>query len=59
VPASSDGSEVTDSPSPRLMRPPRHTGSSAHNAITIADSDDEQPVGPVRRERRRARFSPY
>lgn len=61
VPASSDGSEVTDSPSPRLMRPARHTGSSAYNAITIADSDEEQPVGPVRRatQRRRARFSPY
>lgn len=61
VPASSDGSEITDSPSPRLMRPARHTGSSANNAITIADSDDEQPVGPVRRatQRRHARFSPY
>ncbi|OOQ82184.1 RING finger domain protein [Penicillium brasilianum] len=61
VPASSDGSEVTESPSPRLMRPARHTGSSTHNAITIADSDEEQPVGPVRRatQTRRARFSPY
>ncbi|KAF3388903.1 hypothetical protein F1880_003192 [Penicillium rolfsii] len=61
VPASSDGSEVTDRSSPRVMRPARHTGSSAYNAITIADSDEEQPVGPVRRaaQRRRARFSPY
>ena len=61
VPASSDESEITNSPSPRLMRPVRHTGSSAHNAITIADSEDELPVGPVRRatQRRRARFSPY
>lgn len=65
IPASSDGSEVTENPSPRLMRPARHTGSSAHNAITIADSDEEQPVGPNRRAQRRAtqrrgaRFSPY
>lgn len=61
VPATSDGSEVTESPSPRLMRTAGYTGSSAHNAITIADSDEEQPIGPVRRatQRRRARFSPY
>ncbi|KAJ5725714.1 uncharacterized protein N7483_007071 [Penicillium malachiteum] len=40
--------------------PPRTTGSSVRNAITIDDSDEE-PVGPIRRtaQRRQARFSPY
>ncbi|KAJ5501387.1 Zinc finger RING/FYVE/PHD-type [Penicillium expansum] len=38
-----------------------HNGTTAHNAITLDDSDEDQPVGPVRRttQRRRARFSPY
>lgn len=46
---------------PRPMGSSRTTGSSARNAITIDDSEDEQPVGPVRRgtQRRRVRFSPY
>ncbi|KAJ5614278.1 hypothetical protein N7528_007932 [Penicillium herquei] len=41
-------------------QPPRTTGSSVRNAITIDDSDEE-PVGPIRRtaQRRQARFSPY
>ncbi|EPS28725.1 hypothetical protein PDE_03671 [Penicillium oxalicum 114-2] len=61
IPASSDESEVTGSPSPRPSRHSRLTGSSTQNAIPVADSDDEQPVGPIRRatQRRHARFSPY
>lgn len=46
---------------PRPMGSSRTTGSSARNAIAVDDSEDEQPVGPVRRgaQRRRVRFSPY
>lgn len=52
--------ESSSSP-PQSMGSPRTTGSSSRDAITIDDSDDEQPVGPVRRgtQRRRVRFSPY
>ncbi|KAF7717370.1 Uncharacterized protein PECH_006691 [Penicillium ucsense] len=64
IPASSDeeeASEVTGSPSPRPAMGPIFAGLSARSAIPIADSDDEQPVGPIRRaaQRRRARYSPY
>ncbi|KAJ5483396.1 hypothetical protein N7530_002642 [Penicillium desertorum] len=61
-----DSSEEEESSPP--IRPARssarrhiHHGSSALNAIPLDDSDDDQPVGPVRRttQRRRARFSPY
>ncbi|EKV19771.1 hypothetical protein PDIG_01120 [Penicillium digitatum PHI26] len=61
-----DSSEEEESSPP--VRPARstarrsiHNGTSAHNAITLDDSDEDQPVGPVRRttQRRRARFSPY
>lgn len=47
------------SPPQRPTRSSRNTGVSARHAITIDDSDDEQPVGPMRRQRRQARFSPY
>lgn len=61
-----DSSEEEESSPP--VRPARstarrsiHNGTTAHNAITLDDSDEDQPVGPVRRttQRRRARFSPY
>jgi hypothetical protein len=41
-------------------RPTQH-GNNPRNAITLDDSDEDQPVGPMRRatQRRRARFSPY
>lgn len=63
--ASSEDS--SSSPEPPLLRPPRttvrrtNTGTSAGNAISLDDSDDDRPVGPVRRntQRRRNRFSPY
>ncbi|KAJ5569858.1 uncharacterized protein N7459_009288 [Penicillium hispanicum] len=59
-PAPNEESEPAESSSPpRPMRPSRNTGTSARHAITIDDSDDEQPVGPMRRARRQARFSPY
>lgn len=57
-----EASETESSSSPpRPMRPSRNSGLTARNAITIEDSEDEQPVGPMRRgtQRRRARFSPY
>lgn len=46
---------------PRPMGFSRTTGSSARNAIAIDDSEDEQPVGPMRRgtQSRHVRFSPY
>lgn len=62
IAATDDESVPDDSSSPpRPMRSSRYTGSSAGNAITIDDSDEEQPVGPMRRtaQRRQARFSPY
>ncbi|CAG7967436.1 unnamed protein product [Penicillium nalgiovense] len=61
-----DSSEEEESSPP--IRPARssvrrhvHHGTTALNAIPLDDSDDDQPVGPVRRttQRRRARFSPY
>lgn len=60
--AANDGTAAADSSSPpRPMRSARSTGATAHNAITIDDSDEDQPVGPMRRtaQRRQARFSPY
>ncbi|KAJ5214329.1 hypothetical protein N7449_001498 [Penicillium cf. viridicatum] len=62
-----DSSEEEEESSPPV-RPARstarrsiHNGTTVHNAITLDDSDEDQPVGPVRRttQRRRARFSPY
>jgi hypothetical protein len=60
-PTDYDSEPESDSSAPRTMRPARTTGVSAVNAITIDDSEDEQPVGPVRRatQRRRARATPY
>ncbi|KAJ5215947.1 uncharacterized protein N7498_002354 [Penicillium cinerascens] len=60
-PTDHDSGQESDSSAPRPMRPVRTTGISAVNAITIDDSEDEQPVGPVRRatQRRRARATPY
>lgn len=60
-PEEDDESGSTSSSSPPPRRPARDAGASVRNAITIDDSEDEQPVGPVRRaaQRRRARFSPY
>jgi hypothetical protein len=60
-PTDDDSEPSSDSSAPRPMRPVRTTGISAGNAITIDDSEDEQPVGPVRRatQRRRARATPY
>ncbi|KAJ5232337.1 hypothetical protein N7468_005293 [Penicillium chermesinum] len=56
-------SESMDSSSPPRPRQPARAngGTTVQNAITIDDSDDEQPVGPVRRagQRRHVRFSPY
>lgn len=69
--SSEDSAETSESPAedePQSSSPPQRpartpwpTGSSARNAIPVDDSEDEQPVGPVRRgtQRRRARFSPY
>ncbi|CAI7565259.1 unnamed protein product [Penicillium glandicola] len=61
-----DSSEESESSPPvrsarSTARRPIHNGTTAHNAITLDDSDEDQPVGPVRRatQRRRARFSPY
>ncbi|KAJ5635209.1 uncharacterized protein N7484_008522 [Penicillium longicatenatum] len=61
IPASDDDEIEDGSSSPPRTRPSRNTGSSANNAIAVDDSDEEEPVGPVRRasQRRRARFSPY
>lgn len=62
IPDSDDESVPDNSSSPpRPMRSSRAAGLSAGNAITIDDSDDDQPVGPIRRtaQRRQARFSPY
>ena len=58
----SEESETSSSPPPR--RPSGrafNSGTTAGNAITLDDTDDDQPVGPVRRNthRRRMRFSPY
>ncbi|OQD85314.1 hypothetical protein PENANT_c010G08343 [Penicillium antarcticum] len=58
----SDRSEPpSSSPPPAPSRPNTVRGLSARNAITLDDSDDEQPIGPVRRNthRRRNRYSPY
>lgn len=57
----SDSSELSSPPPRRPTRPARGPGVTFGNAITIDDSEDEQPVGPVRRtaQRRHARFSPY
>lgn len=57
----SESSDVSSPPPSRPNRAARTTGVSFGNAITIDDSEDEQPVGPVRRtaQRRHARFSPY
>ena len=57
-------SDSSDRSSPQIrrpIRPARGPGVTFGNAITIDDSEDEQPVGPVRRttQRRHARFSPY
>ncbi|KAI2680986.1 hypothetical protein LCP963914a_6937 [Penicillium roqueforti] len=63
IPDSSE--EEESSPPIRPARPgarrPIPHGTTAHNAIPVDDSDEDQPVGPVRRatQRRRARFSPY
>ncbi|KAJ5373310.1 hypothetical protein N7517_005316 [Penicillium concentricum] len=64
-----DSSEEEEEDSPPPVRPGRSNGArrpiprgtTAQNVITLDDSDDDQPVGPVRRttQRRRARFSPY
>ncbi|KAJ6103871.1 hypothetical protein N7486_004093 [Penicillium sp. IBT 16267x] len=61
IPASDDDGIEDGSSSPPRPRTSRNTGSSANNAIAIDDSDEEEPVGPVRRasQRRQARFSPY
>lgn len=61
---SSDSEEnepQSSSSPPRPMGSSRTMGSTSRNAITIDDSEDEQPVGPVRRgtQRRCVRFSPY
>ncbi|KAJ5171540.1 uncharacterized protein N7500_004323 [Penicillium coprophilum] len=61
-----DSSEEEESSPPirsgrsSARRPIQH-GTTAHEVINLDDSDDDQPVGPVRRttQRRRARFSPY
>ncbi|KAJ5502269.1 hypothetical protein N7463_005143 [Penicillium fimorum] len=63
-----DSSEEEEEESPPVRpgrsvgarRPIQH-GTTTQNVITLDDSDDDQPVGPVRRatQRRRARFSPY
>ncbi|KAJ5149842.1 hypothetical protein N7448_001420 [Penicillium atrosanguineum] len=60
-PTDYDSEPSSDSSAPRPMRPARTTGVSAGNAITIDDSEDEQPVGPMRRatQRRLARATPY
>ncbi|KAJ5811164.1 hypothetical protein N7447_010680 [Penicillium robsamsonii] len=66
IPDSSEEEEEESSPP---VRPGRSVGArraiqhgtTTQNVITLDDSDDDQPVGPVRRttQRRRARFSPY
>lgn len=58
---SSDTVPLSWRESPPPMAPSRTTGTSSRDAIPIDDSEDEQPVGPVRRgaQRRRVRFSPY
>ncbi|KAJ5342558.1 hypothetical protein N7541_011682 [Penicillium brevicompactum] len=54
-------SNSSSSPPPRPARSIGRTGGSVGNAISLDDSDDDQPVGPVRRNthRRNNRFSPY
>lgn len=66
IPDSDDLPDSSDEGSSSPPRPARSIGriqhgSSANTAITLDGSDDDQPVGPVRRatQRRRARFSPY
>lgn len=56
-----EASETENSSSPPQPMRSRTSGLTARNAITIEDSEDEHPVGPVRRgtQRRRARYSPY
>lgn len=61
-PAPDEESEAASSSSPpRRMHSTRVNGASVQDAIAIEDSDDEQPVGPVRRtgQRRQPRYSPY
>ncbi|CAG8065037.1 unnamed protein product [Penicillium olsonii] len=55
----SAASESSSEPPPRPAA--RRTGASVGNAIALDDSDDDQPVGPMRRntQRRNNRFSPY
>lgn len=61
--ASEDSEAASSSPPrpPATSRPSTGRGLSARNAIALDDSDDDQPVGPVRRNthRRRNRYSPY
>lgn len=57
----SESSDVSSPPARRPTRPVGSTGVTFGNAITIDDSEEEQPVGPVRRQvqRRQPRYSPY
>ncbi|CAG8059519.1 unnamed protein product [Penicillium salamii] len=55
-------SSASESSSEPAFRPAaRRPGVSVGNAISLDDSDDDQPVGPMRRntQRRNIRFSPY
>jgi hypothetical protein len=65
-----DSSSTPDDSEPASSSPPRPAattgpdtgrGFSAGNAIAVDDSDDDQPIGPVRRNthKRRRRYSPY
>ncbi|KAJ5408709.1 hypothetical protein N7509_002592 [Penicillium cosmopolitanum] len=57
----SESSDPSSPPPRRHTRPVGSTGVTFGNAITIDDSEEEQPVGPVRRQvqRRQPRYSPY
>ncbi|KAJ5112311.1 hypothetical protein N7532_000356 [Penicillium argentinense] len=58
----SEPSSSSPPPQRRPVGPSRTGGASASNVITIDDSDEDQPVGPVRRrtvQRPHFRFSPY
>lgn len=63
MPGLSEESEPSSPPrNARSTRcPSTQNGTSANTAIALDDSDEDQPVGPVRRaaRRRQARFSPY
>lgn len=65
IPDSDEAEESSnsESSSPAAFEPTRPIGrgASVGNAISLDDSDDDQPVGPVRRntQRRNNRFSPY